>query len=280
MPVREFWFTTTAGEKRFAREWPAEKAHRGNVIIIHGLADHSGRFHDVAGFLNRHGYSVFSFDLEGNGKSPGKRGHFISLEKVFSEIGQFIQYVKNQDQGLHLFLYGQSMGGNLVINYGIRFNPAIKGIISSSPWLKLTSLPSRMTIAMARLIHLIYPSFLQPNGLIAGDLSHDPEITTAYANDPFVHGRISVRTFFLIVSAGEFALRHAEELKLPLLLMHGTADRITSFKASRSFAAALKNRVSFKAWEGLYHELHNEFNREEILNFVVQWMEEEAIFRD
>jgi alpha-beta hydrolase superfamily lysophospholipase len=265
-----------------------ERLPSGVVVIVHGLADHAGRFEHVATHFNRTGMAVVCFDLRGHGNSQGKRGHFPSYAELIEDIERFIAVARERVPGVPAFLYGQSMGGNLVINFGIRCQPAISGIIASSPWLRLAHPPSRLMRTFAAIMATVYPGFTSPNRLNPLELSHDRAVADAYANDPLVHGLISARTFSLINDAGEFAIEHAGETRVPLLLMHGTADRITSIQASRAFFEKLAGRSDqgshplaapspalqhqFIAWPGLYHELHNEPEQETVLQAVSDWI--------
>ncbi len=104
----------------------------------------------------------------------------------------------------------------------------------------------------------LWPTFSQASGLDTQALSRDPAVVRAYENDPLVHARVSARLFVSTYQAGLWALDHAAEFPLPLLLMHGTADRLTSVEASRQFARRGSGDCTFKLWEGFYHEIHNE----------------------
>ena len=147
-----------------------------------------------------------------------------------------------------IFLYGHSFGGNLVLNFALRRNPELQGVIATAPWLRVAFEPPAAKVALARALNRIAPGVTQEWGLETAALSHDAEIVEAYDVDPLVHGRISVRLFVTVVDAGEWALEHAASFPLPLLLMHGTADRVTSAEASREFAARAGKKVT---WRGL-----------------------------
>lgn len=121
-------------------------------------------------------------------------------------------------------------------------------------------------------MRIVLPAFSMSSGLRAEDLSRDPEVVRDYINDPLVHDRVTPR-FLDIREAGLWALTHAAELPLPLLLMHGTADRITSTQASIDFEADAGDRCSLQIWDGLYHEIHNEPEKEQVLAYVVEWIE-------
>jgi alpha-beta hydrolase superfamily lysophospholipase len=118
----------------------------------------------------------------------------------------------------------------------------------------------------------ILPSFIQPTGLDAQQLTHDPAIAKTYQEDPLVHGSISAAAFTFLHESGEWAIAHAHQIKIPALVMHGNEDTITSAAATEEFATNAGNLVTFKLWKGLRHETHNETEKEKVLDFISQWL--------
>lgn len=255
-----------------ARTWPVPNP-KGGVVIIHGLGDHSGRYGHVAQAFNETGVSVLAPDLPGHGLSEGRRGHFPSYEQVLDLIGQALTYLGEAVSGQPLFLYGHSLGGNLVVNYALRRPQGLRGAIASGPWLRLAIQPPRWRVALARTVGRLLPAITQPNGLDPHDLSHDPQVVQAYIEDPLVHDRISAGLFLAAYQAGLWALENASRLQVPLLLMHGTADRLTSPEASAAFCARVGPLCTLRLWEGLYHEVHNEPQKAEVLATLRNWLE-------
>jgi len=254
------------------KEWLPETPALGLVFLLHGLADHSGRFRHVGETFAREGLAFCAPDLRGNGLSEGKRGHFDSYNQVMDDIDFLLGRASEEYPGIPTFIYGQSMGGNLALNYCLRRKPAISGVISSSPWLRLAKAPTAINRIIGSALGYFMPSLSLPNRLNADDLTHDPEICNIYRNDPLVHGRISLNTFKIITASGEWALSNAEKLSLPVLLLHGTSDSITSFEASKQFALSCKANCTFISKRGLYHELHNEPRNQETIKEMINWM--------
>lgn len=255
-----------------ARAWPVANP-KGGVVLVHGLGEHSGRYAHVAQTLNEAGLSVLAPDLPGHGLSEGRRGHFPSYEQVLDLIGQALTYLGEAVSGQPLFLYGHSLGGNLVVNYALRRPQGLRGAIASGPWLRLAIQPPRWRVALARTVGRLLPAITQPNGLDPHDLSHDPQVVQAYIEDPLVHDRISAGLFLAAYQAGLSALENASRLQVPLLLMHGTADRLTSPEASAAFCARAGSLCTLRLWEGLYHEVHNEPQKAEVLATLRNWLE-------
>jgi alpha-beta hydrolase superfamily lysophospholipase len=273
MPETQFTIPCHEGETFFASEWSPEGKSKAVILMIHGLSDHAGRYRHVGSFFAGSGYTVIIPDLRGHGRSFGKRGHFPSYDIVMQDISLFLETAWSRHPGLPVILYGHSMGGNLVLNYLVSNKPPVAGAVVTSPWLRLNIKPALYKAVLAITTNRIFPSLTQPDGVIPSFLSHDEEVVRKYIADPLVHSLISVRTYIEISRAGEFALKHADEVACPLLLMHGTGDRLTSFDASREFADKAEANITFKSWEGLYHELHNEIEKEQVLDFIRTWVD-------
>ncbi len=256
----------------YVREWSPAKPEGYLVILIHGLSDHGGRFIHTGSRFAENGHVFMAPDLPGNGRTGGKRGHLESYEGIMDWIGAVTEAFREKWPHLPVILYGQSMGGNLALNYCLRKQPDIAGAVISSPWLRLANPPSRMTEAAGLAIGRLFPSLTIPDGIRSGDLCHSETVCKAYDDDPLVHGRISLNTYRIITQSGEWAIRNAGLLNCPVLLMHGSSDRITSHEASRLFAIQVPGKCTFRTWQGLFHELHNEPQSPEVLEYVLNWM--------
>jgi alpha-beta hydrolase superfamily lysophospholipase len=267
------WFWNTAdGTKIYAQGWEPAGAASGVVCLVHGHGDHSGRYAHVAAALAERGYATLAFDHRGHGKSGGQRGHTPSYDVLLDEIEWVLGEAERRYPGRPRFLYGQSMGGNLAINYALRRHPPINGVIATSPWLRLAFDPPAWKLALGRGIGRFVPTFAQPSGLDTRAISRDPAAVRAYETDPLNHNLITAQLFNGIYAAGLWALDHAAEFALPLLLMHGSADRITSPAASAEFAARAPG-CAFRLWEGAYHEVHNEPEQREMLAAIGDWLQ-------
>lgn len=170
--------------------------------------------------------------------------------------------------GVPSFIYGHSLGGGIVIDYLLRSNKLVKGAIVTSPWLRLAFEPSGLKRAMAGFMKKIFPGLTQPTGLDVSYISHDPNVINEYNNDPLVHDKISINLFNGAMQSGEYSMRHGADLKVPLLLLHGSDDKITSHTASRDFALN-SSLVEIKIWDGGYHELHNEPFKKEVFEYIL-----------
>ena len=272
MKYTEFQFKTNDESLLFAREWQPESDPRGVICLIHGLGEHSGRYAYLAKVLTLEGYTLLAYDQRGHGQSLGQRGHAPSYESLLDDIDSFGRESSRRFPNLPLFLYGHSLGGNLVLNYVLRRKSKFVGVIATSPWLRLAFEPSDLKVKLALVMNKIWPSFSQFNDLDLRALSHDITIIDAYRVDPFVHNKISARLFFSVYQAGLWAIENAALFDTPLLLMHGGDDHITSAEATKQFAKQVQQDCTLKIWEGLYHELHNELEKEEIMIYLTNWL--------
>ncbi len=276
MKYDEFKFKTFDGLQLFGQSWQPEDQPRAVICLVHGLGEHSGRYVHVADSLIQAGYTLIFFDLRGHGKSEGPRGYTPSYEALMKDISSLLEVANKQFPQLSSFLYGHSLGGNLVLNYILRHQPQLKGVIVTGPWLRLAFEPPRFKIILAQITNYIWPSFSQKSGLDTKAISRDPEVVYAYENDPLGHDHISARMFIGIYQSGQWALEHASEFSLPLLLMHGGADKLSSIEASKEFDRKIPKKCTFKIWDGLYHEIHNEPEREEVFKFLIDWLDKEV----
>lgn len=281
MQFSELTLEASDGIKLNISHWKSDesaKPPKAVICLVHGLGDHCGLYLHVAKFLTDSGYSVLAMDLRGHGKSCGKRGHIPSFTQVLDDLKLLLEKSKTIYPNIPRFLYGHSFGGNLVLNYILRYKPEITGAISTSPWLRLAFEPPALKMFLAKITNKLIPTLSQSNSLNPFDLSHDKNTANTYTSDSLVHNQITAGFFSNTSASGIWILEHADELNVPLLLMHGSGDRITSHAASQQFAQKTNKKCTFKLWDGLYHELHNEFQKQEILTYIVQWLDNQLPF--
>jgi alpha-beta hydrolase superfamily lysophospholipase len=268
------WTWYTADKTRlYAQSWQPDGPAVGVVCLVHGLGDHSSRYAHVAAALAEAGHVTLAFDQRGHGASQGARGDAVSYDEQMDDIKRLLAEGGERYPALPRFLYGHSMGGNMVLNYALRRRPPIQGVIATGPWLRAAFDPPVWRVRAGRVLHKIRPALLQPSGLDVTAVSRDPAMVQAYRDNPLIHDKISLRVYFSCVAAGRWALEHAAEFALPLLLMHGGADRLTSAAASREFAAKIKAGCTYKEWDGLFHEIHNEPEQQQVFAYMIDWLD-------
>jgi alpha-beta hydrolase superfamily lysophospholipase len=242
------------------------------VCIVHGLGEHSGRYDWVMSTIAQAGMAAIAIDLRGHGRSPGQRGDAPSCSILLDDIDLLLATAAARYPEIPLYLYGHSFGGSLVLGYAIgRRAPA--GAVVTSPLLVPAEAPPAWKRTAARMMSRLIPRMQMSTGLDSAALSRNPDVAAAYESDPLVHGAVTARLGHDILAFGRENLDRAGELDIPVLLMHGSSDSITSPVASGEFAERAGDRCSFVIWPGLYHELHREPEREQVIGHVLDWLE-------
>jgi alpha-beta hydrolase superfamily lysophospholipase len=249
---------------------PGENA-RAMIIFVHGLGEHIQRYNRWIELFAGAGIGFTGVDLPGHGRSDGRRGHIVSYSLLDEMLDILITGCRNTFPNIPVFIYGHSLGGGVVLDYLLRRHPEVNGAIVTSPWIRLSFEPDRIKMFFARILKNILPGLVQPSGLVVNHISHDKSVVDKYVNDPLVHSRISVSLFYEAFSAGKYSLKHASELRVPVLIIHGSDDLITSPESSQEFAEKTK-LAELKIWEGAYHELHNELFYQDVFAFILNWI--------
>ncbi|MCB0643652.1 MAG: lysophospholipase [Phaeodactylibacter sp.] len=266
-------FTESLGTiQLFGKVWPVE-APKAVLVLLHGLGEHIERYEHVAAFMNAQGFGFLGIDLPGHGQSGGKRGHGPDLSTYLDVVAVAREKAKAYFGDSPLFLYGHSMGGNIVLNYLLdRQGAGFQGVIATSAWIKLKTEPPAFKIGLGRLMNRLYPAFSQPNGLDPNDISRDKAVVQKYQSDPLVHNQITASTGISIYDKAQFIQNFEGPTPIPLLLIHGTADPITDPAGSEQLAAQLQGDVELQLFPGLYHETHNEPEQAQVLNRIADWI--------
>lgn len=263
------------GETFYAQGWAPPQV-KGVVCIVHGFNEHGTRYARPAEYLCNAGYAVLTYDGFGHGKTTGKRGHAPTYEAVLDSVKKILDEAEERFPKAKKFLWGHSMGGGIVLNYILKKQPNIAGAIATGPLLKLGFEPPAFKVFLAKMMVNIYPAFTEKAELDSSAISRDKEEVRKYDADPNNHGKITAGTFLGMFEAGKWALDNANRLRTPLLIMHGTADKLTSPEGTKEFVArAPQTLVTSKLWEGFYHELHNEPEpeRSEVMAYITGWLD-------
>jgi len=268
----ESYFSGAGGVRLFEREWRPDGEARAGIVIVHGYAEHSGRYAHVAEALTARGYAVSALDLRGHGRSEGPRATVGSFGEYLADLRIFIDRVTAAAPGRPLFLLGHSMGGTIVALMCCVSPPPVDGVLLSGAGMvnDAPGLLRRAIVALGR----IAPG-LPTVRLKAADVSRDPAVVRGYEEDPLVYrGRIRAG-----MAAAMFrALRRIEsgmpDIALPLLIMHGTADALVSPDSSRAlYERARSGDRTLRLYDGLYHEIMNEPERDEVLADIAAWLD-------
>ncbi len=273
MKERETLWQTDDGLNLFARQWEPAAEKKGVICLVHGLGEHSGRYRHWAERLTDAGYCTVSLDLRGHGRSEGQRGDSPSFDHLADEVALMLDYARAEFPGRPCFLYGHSMGGMLALFYLIQRRPLLAGAVITSPFLHSVLDLRKDRIVMGKILNYVIPRMSVFNSLDIEALSRDPAVTAAYRNDPLVHDRVTLRMVKGFIDTINYIFNRAGELNIPLLLMHGTGDRITFPSGSEKLCSLVSGNCSLKLWEGLYHELHNEPEKDQVFAYLKDWLE-------
>lgn len=263
------------GLKLYGHVWPVEKP-RAVVLLLHGLGEHIMRYDHLATFFNMNQIAMVGFDHRGHGQSEGKKGHTPEMEANFKDIDRGLQEVEKQFPGSPVFLMGHSLGGNIALAYTLHRNPAIKGTIASAPLIQLAFKPPKLKLKLGTFLANFLPSLVQSNELDVNYLSRDPEVVKKYTEDPLVHDRLSLSLATSMLKQGDYLNQWEGKFPVPLLLLHGTADQITSALATEAFFQRNRQQnddMQLKLYRDFYHEIHNEPQRSTEFHDILNWLE-------
>jgi alpha-beta hydrolase superfamily lysophospholipase len=268
---------TSDGLRLHTQAWKTDVAPRAVVVFTHGQGDWSDRYRHVARAFNARGFAMYAYDLRGHGVSEGPRGHTPSYDAFLDDLRLVYEWASQENPGRKLFLYGHSLGGQITLNFALRRKPEVTGVIATGPWLRLAFDPPAFLVALGRVMNSVYPAFSQSNGIVPGQLSHDQAWIDTLHDPQQYHTRITAREYFAATNAAAYALQHAAELSLPLLLMHGQADPIISPGGTREFyERASSADKTLTLYEGMYHEITNETERQRVIDDLCDWLDKHA----
>lgn len=267
-------FVARDGRRLFARWWAPDGAAKATLVIVHGYAEHSGRYQHVAEYLTARGYAVEALDLRGHGRSDGPRASVRSVDEYHDDVTVFLARVRKRRPDSPIFVLGHSMGGSIVVIAVIRDLLDVAGVILSGAGLRAKQETPRVVQQLVRLIAWLFPR-LPLRKLAAADVSRDPEVVARYEGDSLVYrGGMPAGTIAALISAGKETARRMEEFSLPVLIMHGMEDALTAPEGSRElYDRASAADKTLKLYDGLYHEILNEPEKEQVLTDLVAWLD-------
>jgi alpha-beta hydrolase superfamily lysophospholipase len=258
------------------RVW-ASASPRALIAIAHGIGEYSARYAALGADLVRARYTVVAIDWPGHGEAPGARGDIRSWpwvrDRIIPAMFTASRGLPGQPEELPHILLGHSMGGVFALDYAIAHPRSIHGVVASAPALR-SAMPPWWKLALANVARATAPSVGFPTGIESGGISRDPEVLRARDADPLVHGKISPRLFHEFNEARQRVLRDARRLAVPALIMHGDADTVVHPDGSREFAAAAPREfVKLVIYPDAYHEIFNDYGREERVREMIAWMD-------
>jgi alpha-beta hydrolase superfamily lysophospholipase len=259
----------------YARRWEPDGPPRGVVLVVHGYAEHVGRYQVFAEHLTARGVAVAGIDHRGHGRSGGNRGHCRDFAEYVTDVRALADAAERWWPGRQRVLFGHSLGGLIALCYLLAHPDTVVAGALSAPALRVPDAGSAMRRRVARILGLIAPRMTFRSNLDAGALSRDPSVGRAYVADPLVH-RAATAGFVRAVEAAQAQVQEgAPRLRVPLLLLQGDADRIVDPTAAAELAARLRCPHEMVRLEGYYHELLNEPapERARVLQVLDAWID-------
>lgn len=252
---------------------------RGTVVLVHGTGEHYGRYEHVAAYLNDRGWSVFTGDLPGWGRSPGRRGHIDDFKRYVEAVDVWMRDAQDAaEEEQPLYIMGHSLGGLVATRFVQSCDRPgeITGLILTSPCLELKLSVPAWKAQLAQWLDRVWPTLAMPNGISPDQVSRDPAVQAAYRSDPLNYAKVSVRWYQELQRAMRLAWKERERIEVPVLVMQAGDDTLVNADAVERFAAGIPSNAEFQRWEGLRHEVLNEPEKEQVLERMAAWMDRSA----
>lgn len=272
---QESWVETSDGVRLYAQWWKPSGAPKAIVCLVHGGCEHSGRYAHLANLLASSGYLVGAIDLRGHGRSPGRRVFIRRFDEYLTDVRSLLSQAAREAPGKPVFLLGHSLGGLIATLFVIAERPAIAGLVLSGAFLEFGQGISKPAIKLARIMGRLLPTLTITKALDTTAVSRNPDVVNAYAKDPLVHhGGIPLGTGAAVIKAVTEVDARMAEVRVPLLIFHGTSDRLAAVDGSkRLYSRASSADKTLRLCEGLFHEVFNEPERETLLDELVKWLD-------
>lgn len=253
---------------------------RADVLVLHGLGEHSGRYAEFAERLGRGGYNVHLLDWRGHGCSEGLTGHVAEFAQFHRDIASWVVYLVEHEllrKDRPVFLFGHSMGGLIALDFLLNFRDApvqkFAGLALSSPAVGVLNPAAMLKPALDFRLPALLEQLHFPNGIAVDDLMHDKKKRAEFLADPLVHRKITISLFREMLGAIERVRDPKTALPLPVLLLYAGDDRIVDPEAEQKFAKNLKAKdKEVHGFRGFYHEIFNETKREEAYARFLDWL--------
>ncbi|MCB1687396.1 MAG: lysophospholipase [Halioglobus sp.] len=267
-------FSGAGGRSIYFQCWEPEATPTAVVLVAHGAGEHSARYQPLAQFFTGHNFVVAALDHTGHGYSEGIPGHVDSFEDYLHDITVFHRQIATRFAGVPMLLLGHSMGGLIACNYLLRHQGEFAGAILSGPAIKTDLEPGFVQMRLLRLLASLLPR-LGMLKLNAEGVSRNPDVVRDYIADPLVfHGKMSARMLRELFAGMHTVQAGAAGITLPILILHGGADAMTSPEGSLFLQDHIgSSDKTLKIYPGLYHEIFNEPERADVLADVLTWCE-------
>jgi len=274
MEHREGHFTTPDGANIYTQAWLPDDKPQAIILIVHGLGEHSGRYANYVNYFVPRGYALYGFDTRGHGRSSGARGHVDRFDRYVEDVDRRAAQARSDWPGTPLFVLAHSLGSLMGLSYACQYPDRLNGLVVTGTALQdaLELPPWKRNLATA--LSRVTPSLKMNNGIALSGLSHDPTVIAAYEADPLTHPWATPRLATEAEVVRAQIRQSAATWRVPTLMLHGGADPICVPEGARLFAVQTPpGVVEYRSYPGLYHEIHNEPEREQVFNDIQTWLQ-------
>jgi alpha-beta hydrolase superfamily lysophospholipase len=271
----ETTFLAADGVVLHAKQWRPSVAPRGALLFLHGLFEHGGRYGHLAERIAARGFQVVAPDLRGHGRSGGPRAWIRDFDQYVDDLARVFE--ASRIAGKPAFVFGYSMGGEIVTRWMLTRRPPVDGVLLGSPALSTKTTFPAVIRGLAQLLGAVWPR-LRLVKVRAGRMSSDRSVAQEFMNDPLVvHGRFPIRIASELFRMGRRMWPDLDQVACPLLILHGTNDRLACIGGSRRlYERARSADKTLRVYEGLYHDLFHEPEKEQVIADVLAWLESHA----
>ena len=271
---REMEFPGCGDTSLYGQAWLPEAPPRAVIVVSHGLGEHSSRYAELASRLVDREFAVYALDHRGHGRSGGPRANIERFDYAVSDLGSFLGRAQRLHPGLPVVLMGHSMGGAIALGCGHKYENALRALVLSAPALAVAETPPLFKRLAVRALSALRPDTgvmtISPRAI-----SRDSSVVRAYESDPLVfHGAIPARTIAELLDAMGTLQQSAHELRLPVLIQHGSADELVPLPAAQRIYQhlGLERRRTIRIYNGLYHEIYNEPEKDRVIADLLSWL--------
>lgn len=273
MPSEQNAFAAADGLSLYENVWLPNGEPASVLLVVHGFTEHGGRYAHLAARLNRDGFAVAAMDLRGHGRSAGDRAYVDRFDQYVDDLETHIARTKNRWPGKPLFLFGHSMGGTIVLRRIMQHGEDVRGIVLSAPALRIGDGLFPLLRHLAWLVARVLPH-LKVVRLGSSRISRDPDAVAEFRNDPLVfHGRFPLQTGAEILRIQDEIQTYFAAVRVPLLLLQGTDDKVVDPGACRHLIAQAKSPdKELRLYKGFYHGILHEIDGKTVLDDVAEWL--------
>ncbi len=267
------YFTGWAGLDLFFDERRPDDTDRASVIIVHGYAEHSGRYSAVADMLVEEGFSVFFYDQRGHGRSEGVRADVLRFADYVRDLTTFVDYVRERSNGHKVFAVAHSTGAAASVLYAVSDAAGIDGLVTTGIYVRDAAEYDKWKIVLGKvLVHFVPLMPIQE--LDSTRVAADPEACKAFRDDPLVyHGAARVRMGMHLVNLESYLKEAFRRIALPLLILHGANDRLASVEGSKTlYSQAVSEDKGLEILDGTGHAVLHDFNWKDTCRSISEWM--------